>query len=330
MFKLKKYNLFFLGILTHFVFNAQTFEVEQLEQLFRPRIKVDTKYIFDSKFKDTISVFNQKEANAVFTFPIKTKLNANVKLDLSSLKLKDILKNSIRVKASQTLGMLRFNTRQVNVGFDSLPLKNNYTVAAGILGATLTKKYRILFYSTNIAIAEQDKTINKATPRFSGLIGQLHIRGLKNNFFYGIAASYSDGLFLAAPFFGGSQPIGKKFVFNYTLPVQVNLQYKNNRMLLAIGISADGYRTGINYNTKRVNVNYTSGLCYTNLRYKFSKTFVANAEVGYVFYQNWRYTKTDFIHTNFVINGGLYAQVGFSILFGQTIWEKALDWIVKG
>ncbi len=330
MFKLKKYNLVFLGLVTYFGFKAQTFEVEQLEQLFRPRIKVDTKYIFDSKFKDTISVFNQKEANAVFTFPIKTKLNANVKLDLSSLKLKDILRNSVRLKASQTLGMLRFNTRQVNVGFDSLPLKNNYTIAAGILGASLTKKYRILFYSANIAFAEQDKTINKATPRFSGLIGQLHIRGLKNNFFYGIATSYSDGLFLAAPFFGGSQPIGKNFVFNYTLPVQVNLQYKNNRTLLTAGITADGYRTGINYNTKRVNVNYTSGLCYTNLRYKFSKTFIAKAEVGYVFYQNWRYTKNDFVRTNFMINNGVYAQVGFSILFGQTIWEKALDWIVKG
>ena len=330
MFKVKKYNLFFLVVLACLGFNAQTFEVEQIEQLFRPRIKVDTKYIFDSKFKDTTSVFNQKEGNAVFTFPLKTKLSADVKLDLSSLKLKDILRNSVRVKASQTLGMLRFNTHQVNIGFDSLPLKNNYTVAAGILGATLTKKYRILFYSTNIAIAEQDKTINKAVPRFSGLIGQLHIRGLKNNFFYGIAASYSDGLFLGAPFFGGSQPIGKKFVFNYTLPVQVNLQYKSNRTLLTVGISADGYRTGINYTTKRVNVNYTSGLCYTSMRYKFTKTFVAKAEVGYIFYQNWRYTKTDFVRTNFTINNGIYAQVGFSILFGQTIWEKALDWIVKG
>lgn len=330
MITIKKYKLLFFLTLIRFFLNAQTFEVEQLEQLFRPRLKVDTKYIFDSKFKDTTSTFNQKEANAVFTFPIKTKLGTDVKLDLSSLKLKDILQNSVRVKASQTLGMIRVNTRQANIGFDSLPLKNNYTIAAGILGASLTKKFRVLFYSTNIAIAEQDKTVNKAVPRFSGLIGQLHIRGVKKNFFYGIGASYSDGLLVGSPFFGGSEPIGKHCVFNYTLPVQINFQYKSSRALVTAGVSADGYRTGINYNYKRLNLNYTSAAAYTSLRYKFSKTFVAKAEIGYVFYQNLHYTKTDYLRTNFPINNGVYAQVSFNILFGQTIWEKVFDTILKG
>lgn len=328
MFKQRNYFTFFI-VLIGSNFNAQTFEVEQIEQLFRPRLRVDSKYIFDSKFKDTTSTFKQKEANAVFTFPIKTKLGADVKLDLSSLKLKDILQNSVRVKASQTLGMIRVNTRQANIGFDSLPQKNNYTLAVGILGASLTKKYRILFYSTNIAIAEQDKTLNKAVPRFSGLIGQLHVRGIKKNFFYGAGASYSYGLLVGSPFFGGSEPIGKHFVFNYTLPVQVNLQYKNNHVLLTAGVSADGYRTGMDYNHKRLNVNYTSAVAYTSLRYKFSKTFVAKAEAGYVFYQNLHYTKTDNLRTNFPINNGFYAQVSFNILFGQTIWEKVFDAVVN-
>ncbi len=327
---IKKNSLILFLSLTPYICKTQTFEIEQLEQLFRPRIKVDTKYIFDSKFKDTLSTFNQKEANAVFTFPLKTKLGADVKLDLRSLKLKDILKNSVRVKASQTLGVIRVNTRQLSMGFDSAaPLKNNYTVAAGVLGASLTKKFRILFYSTNIAIAEQDKTLNKAVPRFSGLVGQLHIRGVKKNFFYGIAASYSDGQIIGSPFLGGSEPIGKHYVFNYTLPVQVNLQYKSNRTLITIGISADGYRTGVDYNTKRLNLNYTSGLCYTNLRYKFSKTFVARAEFGYIFYQNLRFTQTESLRNNFPINNGVYTQIGFNILFGQTIWEKVFESVVK-
>jgi hypothetical protein len=328
MFKQKNYFTFFIALVGS-SFYAQTFEVEQIEQLFRPRLKVDTKYIFDSKFKDTTSTFNQKEANAVFTFPIKTKLGTDVKLDLSSLKLKDILQNSVRVKASQTLGMIRVNTRQANIGFDSIPQKNNYTIAAGVLGASLTKKFRILFYSTNIAIAEQDKTLNKTVPRFSGLIGQLHIRGIKKNYFYGIGASYSDGLLVGSPFFGGSEPIGKHFVFNYTLPVQINLQYKNNRTLLTCGVSADGYRTGMDYKHKRLNLNYTSAAAYASLRYKFSKTFVAKAEAGYVFYQNLRYTPTDNLRTNFPINNGVYAQVTINILFGQTIWEKVFDTVIK-
>ena len=39
---------------------AQTFEVEQIEQLFRPRIRLESKYVFDSNFKDTVGVYNQK------------------------------------------------------------------------------------------------------------------------------------------------------------------------------------------------------------------------------------------------------------------------------
>jgi hypothetical protein len=133
---------------------AQTFEVDQIQQLFRPRIRVDSKYIFDSKFSDTSGVFNQKEGNFVCTFPIKTKISADLKLDLSSIKLKDIIKNSVRLKASQTLGTIRINAKQANFGFDTLPRKNLNSVTAGLIGLHLTKKYRVLFYSANITVSE--------------------------------------------------------------------------------------------------------------------------------------------------------------------------------
>jgi len=302
---------------------SQTFEVDQIEQLFRPRIRIDSRYIFDSKFNDTSGVFNQKDAGIVFTFPIKTKCSADLKLDLSSLKLKDILKNSVCLKASQTLGMLRINARQAHIGFDSLPQKNMFNATAGIMGIRLTKKYRVMFYSANVSISETDKTVSAAIPRATALIGQLHVRGLKKNFFYGMAATYSDGLFIPAIFFGGSQPIGNKFIFNYTLPVQINLQYKDDRRtLITVGLSADGYRSGINYAGKRLNVNYTSAVAYANLRYKFNRTFVGRIEGGYVLYQNLRYTKTDNYRTNYNMSTGPYVQAGFSILFGKTLWEK--------
>lgn len=321
-----KFKLLLLVILFQFGrVIAQTFEIEQIEQLFRPRLKFDTKYLFDSKFADTSGTFNSKEANAVVTFPIKTKLDADLKLDLSSLKLKDILKNSVRLRASQTLGVVRVNARQLNVGFDSLPQKNNYTVAAGLLGTWLTKKYRVGFYSANLAVAEQDRTFNKMVPRVSGVIGQLHIRGLRKNYFYGLALSYSDRLFVPAPFFGGSVPISNHFVFNYILPVQLNVQYKTNNLLITTGISADGYRTGMEFQRQRLNVNYTSGVAYASMRYKFNKIFVVRVEGGYVFYQNWRYTESDLYRTNFNLRPGIYAQVGFNVLFGKSLFEKVLD-----
>jgi hypothetical protein len=302
---------------------SQTFEVDQVEQLFRPRLRADVKYITDSRFKDTTGVYNQTEANTVFTFPIKTSLSAEIKPDLSSLKIKDLLSNSIRLKASQTLGMVRVNMKQAHLGFDTLPQKNLLNVTAGVLGVRLTKKYRVMFYSVNASLAEQDKTINAPGIRASALLGQLHLRGLKRNFFYGLAATYSDGIFLPALFFGGSEPIGKKIIFNYTLPVQVNVQYKDDKKtLVTVGVTADGYRTGVNYAARRVNLNYLAGLAYANFRYKLSKSFVLRLEGGYVFYQNIKYTGMDVYRANFSIGPGPYAQVGFNILFGQTLWEK--------
>lgn len=313
---------------------AQTFEVEQIEQLFRPRLRVESKYIFNSTFKDTVGYFNQKDINGVFTFPIKTKFSADVKLDLKSLKLKDILSNSVRFKASQTLGILRFTGRQIFLSYDTLlkesPNKNIVNATMGLMGLRLSKKYRVQFYSATATIAEQDKTMNNAVPRFSALFGQLHLRGLKRNFFYGIAATYSDGLLIPAPFFGGSEPIGKNFVFNYTLPAQINIQYKDNKStLITAGASIDAYRNGILYFSKRKNLNYFSALTYASVRYKFSKTLVGRIEGGYIVYQTLKYTKTDGLPTDFKLAPTPYVQVGFSVLFGKTFWEKVFDNVVK-
>ncbi|MEI8137120.1 MAG: hypothetical protein WCH21_07345 [Bacteroidota bacterium] len=317
--------VYFISFVLTSSIKAQTFEVEQIEQLFRPRIRVESKYINDSKFKDTSGVFNQKEVNSVFTFPIKTKFSADVKLDLSSLKIKDILKNSVRFKVSQTLGVFRLFARQINLGFDTLPQKNILNATVGLMGLRLTKKYRVQFYSATITIAEQDKTINNASPRVSVLFGQLHLRGIRQNFFYGVAATYSDGLLLPAPFFGGSESIGKRFVFNYTLPVQINLQYKDDKKtLITVGAGFDGYRNGILYLTKRKNLNYYAGLTYANFRYKFSKSLIGRVECGYIFYQSLQYTKTEGVVTKYGLSSSPYVQVALVFCLGKHFGRKFL------
>ncbi len=305
---------------------AQNFEVDQIEQLFRPRLRVDSRYTFDAPFADTSGTYNSKEASMAFTFPLKTKIGADVKLDLSSMKLKDILQNSLRFKASQTLGLIRMNGRQANMGFDTLPGKNMAGATLGILGLRLTRKYRVMFWSAGVNVSEQDKTFGRATPRATALIGQLHLRGIRRNYFYGVAVAYSDRLILPLPFFGGSEPIGKNFIFHYTLPAQLNLQYRpNGRLAIATGVNVDGYRSGIEYHLKRSNVNYASAMAYMNLRYKFGKVLIARLEGGYMFYQNVQYTQTDIKPSNFPLKPGPYVQVGFSVLFGKTVWEKIFD-----
>jgi hypothetical protein len=319
--------IFALGLsLFNLPFVAQNFEVDQIEQFFRPRLRVDARYTFDSPFADTTGHYNNKEVSTIFTFPIKTKISADVKLDLSSLKLKDILKNSVRFKASQLLGLVRMNGRQAYLGFDSVPQKNMGGATVGLLGLRLTKKYRVMFWSAGLNISEQDRTFTQAAPRATALIGQLHLRGIRRNFFYGAAVAYSDRLLLPLPFFGGSEPIGKNFIFNYTLPAQINLQYRpDNKLTVTAGVTLDGYRSGIEYHLKRSNVNYRAAMAYGNFRYRLNNALLVRGEAGYIFYQNIHYTQTDISLSNYPLHGGPYVQVGFSVLFGKTVWEKIFE-----
>jgi hypothetical protein len=308
---------------------AQTFDLEQIEQIFRPRIKWDTRFILDSPFSDTTGKFSDIYSNAVVTFPIKSKLDASLSLDLSKPNLKDILKNSIRIKASQTLGSVRLGFRQTSLGFDSIPVKNLYSLTAGFMGVKLDKNYRIVFYNLSLNISEENKTLNQAVPRLSGVLGRLHLKGLRKNYYYGIALVYSDGLPLPVPFFGGSQPISKHFILNYTIPAQLNIQYKNGNTSLTLGGMADGFRSGIRYQDKRVNINHTAGQAYLLWKQKLGKTVSVRLEGGYYFYSVLSYDKKKITRNNFPVQPGPYVNIGINALFGQSLFEKVLDKITN-
>lgn len=308
-----------------FFSKAQSFDVEQINQLIRPRLKLESKYTFDANFTDTSGKFNSFDNSIGLTFPIKRTFKTEINLNLSSLKIKDILKNSVRIKANEILGTFKIMNRQATLGFDTLPKKNIYSVNAGIIGLHFTKKYRILFYAANFNIQEQDKTLDKFTPRFSGLIGHYHIRGLRKNFYYGATLVYSDGLILPAPFFGGSIPLNKHFSFNYTLPVSLNVQYHNNKTYVITGVKAEGYRSGILIAGNRTNINYTSAAGFANFRYRFSNIFNVQAECGYNFYQRVQYDKTTSYPYKFPLNSGLYVNGSLNIFFGKSMLEKIIE-----
>lgn len=304
---------------------AQTFDIEQSAQLIRPRLKMESKYTFDAKFKDTSGIYNCFENSVGATFPIKRSFKTEINLNLSSLKLKDIFKNSVRIRAYQILGTFKVTQRQTTLGFDSIHKKNLSYANAGIIGLHLTKKYRILFYSANVNIHEQDKTLDKLVPRFSGVVGQYHIRGLRKSFYYGASLLYSDGLFIPCPFFGGTEPINSNFSLNYTIPAQINLQYRNDKSYTIFGIKGDGYRTGILHATKRTNLNVANASVFMNFRYRFSNTFQVMAEGGYNFYQKVRFTKTNDYTYSYPLNGSPYATVSINIFFGKSLLEKIVE-----
>lgn len=311
---------------------AQTFDIEQTSQLIRPRIKLDSKYTFDPLTKDTSGSYGCFENSAGFTFPIVRKFKTEINLDFKDFKLKNLFKKNIRIKASELLGTFKLTQRNVQFGIeDTLPKKNLYYLNAGIIGLQLTKKYRILFYSANLNIHEENKTFNQLQPRFSAIVGQYHIRGLRKGFYYGMSMIYSDGLLIPSPFFGGMQPLGDRWTFNYTLPVQLNIQYYHHATYVVLGVKTDGYRSGVKLGNVRGNMNYANGSTYLNVRRKLTRTVQIYGEVGYNFYQMISFDdgiKNSAVwpqRTKIPMNTSFYGNISIQIYFGKSLLEKVTD-----
>ncbi len=311
---------------------AQTFDIEQTSQLFRPRMKLDSRYTLDPTTKDTGGVYGCFENSASFTFPIKRKFGTEINLDFKDFKLKDLFKKNIRIKASELLGTFKVAQKNVQFGIEDTLIKRGiYYVNAGIVGLHLTKKYRIAFYSANLNVHEDGQTFNKFVPRFSGVIGQYHIRGLRKGFYYGFSMIYSDGLLIPSPFIGGMEPISEHWTFNYTLPVQLNMQYHKEGTYVVFGVKSDGYRAGIKLGSGRGNINYGNACTYLNVRKKLTRTLQVYGEVGYNFYQFMSFDdgmKNSPVwpaRTKVPMNSSVYGQISVQIYFGQSLLEKVTD-----
>ena len=113
--------------------HAQTFDLEQFEQVFRPRLRIDGRFQPESAFRDTTGGFSNAEGTAVLTFPIASRFKAGFELDTAARGLREVLTNSVRVEARQLLGSVRLGARQVRIGFDSTRVRNLFTASAGVL-----------------------------------------------------------------------------------------------------------------------------------------------------------------------------------------------------
>lgn len=318
------------------VVSAQTFDLDQFDQLFRPRLRVEGRWLPQVGLEKGAGSYEDRSALAVLTFPIHSTFNVNAKLDLTAENIGELLKNGVRVRASQVMGNIRYGARQVVFDEALGDTRMLHTASLGALGISLTKKYRVLFWSANVNISEEDRTMDRAVPRFTGLIGQMKVKGLRRQFFYGLAGSLSDGLALPVPFIGGSAPIGKKWSFNYVLPLQASLGWKaDSRTRLNMGLGLDGSRSGIDAltlsGTSRRNMNYTALRAFVNVRHRLNSHFVLRAEAGYALRHRVSFNPDDLIgvETPVMLQPGPTAMVGINVLFGQSILDRILDEVIK-
>lgn len=309
---------------------AQTFDLEQFEQVFRPRLRMDGRYQAEAAFLDTTGRLGVAEATAVATFPLRSRFNVGFRLDTAARGLKELLKNSIRVEASQLLGSVRLGARQLQLGFDSLGIRQLYTASAGLLGVRLTRRYRVLFWSANVNASEEERTLSATVPRFNGVIGKLRVKGLRRQFFYGLALSYTDGLVLPVPFLGGTAPLGGDWSFNYVLPAQVYLGYRPQAgTRVNLGVTADGFRSGMEWQGGRVNVNHAQLRAFAHARHRINKTLQVRVDAGYALAQTARFSGTDAHPSRYPAEGAFSIGAGVSVLFGGSVLQRLLDEVLK-
>jgi len=317
--KIRLIILFSILFIFQLKIKGQSFEMDQIQQIWRPKIKADFSFFPPLTNSKNETNYSSTSQSFLFTIPVKTNLGAEVNLNLSSFNLKDILKNSISVKASQILASCKISSRQVMWGSENI---NLYNVYGGIFGLKLNKKFRIIFYSINVGYSEQDKSLDQLKLRANGVIGRFKLLGLKKNYYYGISAIWSDGLFLPVPFFGGNIPINDKINFSATLPAQAFLTYNiNNRNSFSGGVTLDGYRTGVKIFQDRINLNYMNLNLFLNYRMKVNQSFGFRIQGGYVaFHQISQFENN--VNYSKALTPGFYAEAGFYTLFGKSLWDQ--------
>ncbi|MBL7950626.1 MAG: hypothetical protein JNM62_02800 [Flavobacteriales bacterium] len=306
---------------------AQSFDLEQFDQLFRPRLRLDARWTPEVPFTNDPGTFDDRSIMAGFTVPVYKKWTAGLELNLTGDDLKDVIKNSVRVRASQVMVSARYSGRDLRLSGDPRSL---HSASVGALGISLTKKYRVLFWSVNMNVSEEGTTLERVVPRFNGVIGKMQVKGLRRQLFYGAVLTFSDGLNFPVPFVGGVEPIGDRWSFQYILPLQLAVGYKSGeRTRLLAGIGADGFRSGFAQGDERVNINYTALRAFINVRHKLSKTVQLRAELVGLPVHALRLPDMNGDLQRYPIDPGMSVMVGMNIFFGQSTLERLIGEVLR-
>ena len=202
-----------------------------------------------------------------------------------------------------------------------------YGLSAG-LSAMLMSNRKNVFSVTAVAMNRGDETVfADAAVRFSGLALYRRIVSRAFNFHAGIGYSYFTGRALAFPSFGVVFKTGKKSRMNINFPARINFsQLLGNSFVLQAYLRQQGGYYGLDLSKKDsllTDISYLrmrEGQIGLGLRYKLSKSFRINADLGYNFGRSLKVAnglerKSGFYYNSAVENGpfvGLGIQYRFA------------------
>lgn len=236
-------------------------------QFFQPSIRINSSYNHDFNFlaKDRLHI-GQADINCII--PIKSQLKLKVNWD-QLLKLR--LKKATKLKVYQLFWNFRPKFMYLNLQYQATnsehpfkkPAHFTYGFSTGIAGVHLIakamKRPKLLFYSVNVGMMEDEQSIQQTPiPSVTALIGFAHIRSLTFYWYYGLFFSYNNGQIIPAPFFGLQAKLAPKIWVNITLPIQVKFDFKISKKFkldIVGGLSnfstAFGYQSPITNNIQR-------------------------------------------------------------------------------
>jgi hypothetical protein len=312
---------------------SQSFELEQFSQLYRPRLRLDALYqhpiaLSNSQLNSNFN-YSAQQYQASVSVPIAGKLSVGAELDLTQPSIKDILKNSLQIKAWQLMFNAKLGYRHSTFESNNNQEKKTsdaYLSSIGLSGIKLTKQFKILFYSANINFSEEANALPYYKLRGNTTIGWAKIKGLRKYFIYGFHLNVSDKLVLPIPFIGGRAKLSSNWNFNYVLPIQANIQYKpDNKWSHFLGIRPDGQRWGW-YNGKfSGSYSYVTICPYLASRYTLNNNLQMRLELGYNAYSRFRTVNNGDASYNFIGKHSFYMQFTFNHLFGKSLLEQTID-----
>lgn len=226
--------------------NAQSFI---FNQLFQPSVRINTEFSpnYALPIYDRADKVSYAKADMNFIIPIKSKIGLEVdwkealkmawKIGIRSFKLKDIkdIGKVAHVKMYQIFWTARpqiYHFQYASANDTSAVLQNfaspqtAYGLSTGIAGVHTLRRFRLLFYSANIAFMESNQSIKHIHPSFTGLIGVVHLNRLFYYWYYGAYLNYNNGRIIPAPFFGIEANLANKLWLSLTLPVQMRLGWQ--------------------------------------------------------------------------------------------------------
>jgi hypothetical protein len=303
--------IFFLFLIPFFI-SSQSWELEEIHQLIRPRFHTLSK-VFVPFSPLPHAYYNVLETGA--TFPLAKKIKADIQNDA----LKNIFQKKwdkvLSIRAYALFGSLKGGIRNHYLQGDTVLKIRNYYLQGTLGGIHLTKKFRILFWQVQSEIAGESG-YNDFPGFYNALMGLFHPITFRKYFYYGGSIVYLQRFPIPLPFTGGQHPLGTYWNFQWTFPYRVAVQYCKNKFSFQTGLRPSGQWFILHEPIRDFHL-YANFMGFIRIQGKPGKDIMIFSESAFMI-QQFNTIVTDYKQ----LQHGVYFMVGLSLLGGKTFLQQ--------